>query len=252
MIKCDSKYVGQCTQTDSCLSSTIFVSKLDLDTLKNELLHRISDLRHEMLNINLSRSPMPNTPHSSHSQPTIPDTLPFPHSQSVSQVDDSQFLLLSSEPASQSNAPKIINENTYQCNDIEHSNHNNNQSKSNRKIVIAGDSLLHRLNSRKMKVNNIPSIRLTKRGDNLSETVSRLSVYIGKYNYQQLDTVLLAGTNDLSKRDVSPEDLIKELDDSITNLNDFRTLVRYFYVRYHQDLTTTTSIRKSVSSTNCW
>ena len=101
---------------------------------------------------------------SSHSQPTIPDTLPFPHSQSVSQEEDSQFLLLSNEPDPQSATPKIINENSYQFNDIKHPNHSNNQSKSNHKIVIAGDSLLHRLNSRKMKMNNIPSIRLTKEG----------------------------------------------------------------------------------------
>ena len=221
MIKCDSKYVDQCTKTDSCLSSTIFASKLDLDTLKSELMHKISDLRHEMLNINLSRFPMPNTLLSSHSQPTIPDTLPFLHSQSVSQVGDSQFLLLSSEPDPQSVAPKIINENSYQCNEMEHSNHNNNQSKSNCKIVIAGNSLLHCLNSGKMKVNNIPSIRLTKRGDNLSGTVSHLSAYIGKHNNQQLDIVLLAGTNDLSKHDVSPEDLMKERDDSITELKRF-------------------------------
>ena len=38
IIKCDSKYVDQCTQTDSCLSSIIFASKLDLDTLKSELM----------------------------------------------------------------------------------------------------------------------------------------------------------------------------------------------------------------------
>ena len=199
MIKCDSKYVDRCTQTDSCLSSIIFASKLYLDTLKSELMHKISDLRHEMLNTNLSRSPMPNTLLSSHSQPTISDTLPFLHSQSVSQVEDSRFLLLSSEPDPQSVALKIINENSYQCNEIEHSNHNNNQSKSNRKIVIAGDSLLHCLNSRKMKVNNIPSIRRTKRGDNLSGTVSCLSAYIRKHNNQQLDIILFAGTNDLSK-----------------------------------------------------
>ena len=252
MIKYNSKYVDQCTQTDSCLSSTYFASKLDLDNLKSDLIHRISDIRHEMLNTNLSRSSMANTLLSSHSQPTIPDTLHFPHSQSVSQVEDSQFLLLSSEPDPQSAGPKIINENSYQCNDIEHSNHNNNQSKSNHKIVIPSDSLLHRLNSRKMKVNNIPSIRLTKRGDNLSGVVSRLSAYIGKHNNQRLDIVLLAGTNDLSKRNVSPEDLMKELDDSITKLKRFSNVGHIFYVRYHQDLTTTTSIRKSVSSTNCW
>ena len=35
------------------------------------------------------------------------------------------------------------------------------------KIIIAGDSLLHRVNCRKMKVTNIPTVKLTKR-----ETVS--------------------------------------------------------------------------------
>ena len=229
IIKCDSKYVDQCTQTNSCLSSTIFASKLDLDTLKSELMHKISDLRHEMLNTNLSRSPMPDTLLSSHSQqPTIPDTSPFLHSQSVSQVEDSQFLLLSSEPDPQSVSPKIINQNSYQCSAIEHSNHNNNQSKSNPKIVIAGDSLLHCLNSRKMKVNNIPSIRLTKRGDNLFGSVSHLSAYIGKHNNQQLDIVLLAGTKDLSKRDVSLEDLMKEVDGSITKLKQFLNVGQIF------------------------
>ena len=44
MIKCDTKYVNQSTETDACLSNTIFASKLDLDTLKDELINRISDL----------------------------------------------------------------------------------------------------------------------------------------------------------------------------------------------------------------
>ena len=60
MIKCDIKYMNQSPETDACLSNTSFVSKLDLDTLKDELMNRISDLRQEMLNINLpSRSPVP-------------------------------------------------------------------------------------------------------------------------------------------------------------------------------------------------
>ena len=35
MIKCDTKYVNQSTETDACLSNTIFASKLDLDTLND-------------------------------------------------------------------------------------------------------------------------------------------------------------------------------------------------------------------------
>ena len=51
----------------------------------------------------------------------------------------------------------------------------NDQPKTNRKIVIAGDSLLHPINSRKMMVNKIPSVKLTKRGDNFSGMVFRLT-----------------------------------------------------------------------------
>ena len=51
MIKCDTKYVNHSTETDACLSGTSFASKLDPDTLKDELINRISDLRHEMLKI---------------------------------------------------------------------------------------------------------------------------------------------------------------------------------------------------------
>ena len=53
MIKCDIKYVNQSTETDACSSNAIFASKLDLDILKDELINRILDLRHEMLNANL-------------------------------------------------------------------------------------------------------------------------------------------------------------------------------------------------------
>ena len=91
MIKCDTKYVNQSTETDACLSNIIFAFKLDLDTLKDELINRISDLRHEMLNTDLlSRSPVPITLLSSHSQLTIPDTLSSTQSQSTSQSEESQ------------------------------------------------------------------------------------------------------------------------------------------------------------------
>ena len=59
MIKCNTKYVNQSTETDACLSNAIFASRLDLHTLKDELINRISDLRHEMLNTNL----LYNTPY---------------------------------------------------------------------------------------------------------------------------------------------------------------------------------------------
>ena len=59
-----------------------------------------------------------------------------------------------------------------------------------------------------MKVANIPTVKLTKKGDGLAGTVSRSHNFINK----DLDVVILAGTNDITKRDVSPESLIEELD----------------------------------------
>ena len=82
-----------------------------------------------------------------------------------------------------------------------------------------------------MTVNNIRSVKLTKRGDNLSGTVSRLTRYISKHSNAHLDIVLMAGTNDLFKCDVTPEDLIKELMIQSLLSNDFPTLDRYFYVK---------------------
>ena len=52
MIKIDDKSQSQSVQTDSCLSNTIFASKLDLDTLRAELLNKITDIRLEVLKAN--------------------------------------------------------------------------------------------------------------------------------------------------------------------------------------------------------
>ena len=41
------------------------------------------------------------------------------------------------------------------------------------KVLIAGDSLLHRMNESKMKVRDTPSVRLTKKGDILLELGQR-------------------------------------------------------------------------------
>ena len=211
MIKCDTKYVNQSTETDAYLSNTIFASKLDFDTVKDKLINRILDSRHEMLNTDLlSRSPIPIMLLSSHSQSTIPDTLSSTQSQSTSQSEDSQLPSQSSQFVTQPVSPSATLRNTNrepdEANDALNSNYNDDQPKTNLKIVIAGDSLLHRINSRKMMVNKIPSVKLTKRGDNLSGTVSRLTTYISKHSNILLDIVLMqACTNDLSKCDVTPE-----------------------------------------------
>ena len=79
-----------------------------------------------------------------------------------------------------------------------------------------------------MKVVNIPTVKLTKRGDSLAGTVSRSSNFISKHVKEHLDIVILAGTNDLTRRDVSPESPIEELDSSITELKQFLNLDNVF------------------------
>ena len=97
-----------------------------------------------------------------------------------------------------------------------------------RKIVVAGDSLLHQMNANKMSVDNITSVKLTKKGDNLSGSINRSKNYISRYGNDHIDLVLLAGTNDLANHKTSPEELIEELDKQITELKGFNNLGRIF------------------------
>ena len=46
------------------------------------------------------------------------------------------------------------------------------QPEKSRKIVVAGDSLLHRMNADKMSVDNITFVKLTKQGDSLSGSIN--------------------------------------------------------------------------------
>ena len=92
------------------------------------------------------------------------------------------------------------------------------------KIVIAGDSLLHRMNANKMSVNGISCQNLTKKGDSLGGSVYRSKQYISKLGNEHIDLVLLTGTNDLSNRSVSTEDLTDKLDEYISELNGFSNI----------------------------
>ena len=116
-----------------------------------------------MLNTDLlSRSSVPITLLSSHSQSTILDTLSSTQSQSTSQSEDFQLPSQSShfvtQPVSPSPTLRNTNREPDEANNALNSNHNDDQPETNRKIAIAGDSLLHRINSRKMMVNKIPSV----------------------------------------------------------------------------------------------
>ena len=89
------------------------------------------------------------------------------------------------------------------------------------KIVIAGDSLLHRNNANKMSVNGISCQKLTKKGHSLGGSVYRSKHYISKYGNEHIDLVLLAGMNDLSNYRVSLEGLMDKLDEYMSELKGF-------------------------------
>ena len=101
------------------------------------------------------------------------------------------------------------------------------EANSNRtKVILVGDSLLHRMNTKKMNVGNIPSIKLTKPGDTLEGSVCCARDYLSKH-CDHVFNVLLARINDLRKRKTSPKSLLEVLDDSIMNLKALVTCKTY-------------------------
>ena len=90
---------------------------------------------------------------------------------------------------------------------------------------------MHRMNTKKMNVGNIPGIKLTKPGDTLEGSVCRARDYLSKHCHQVCNIVLLAGTNDLRKRKCSPKSLLEALDDSINELKSFSNLQDIFLVK---------------------
>ena len=101
------------------------------------------------------------------------------------------------------------------------------------------------------KVGDIPSVKLTKKGDRLSGTIGRCRNFLSKHANEHIDLVLLAGTNDLASRHVSPEDLIKKLHESINELTEFHNLLGiYVYVNSLQGLTFIILMPRLLASTN--
>ena len=205
MLKIDSKSQSQSVQTDSCLSNTIFASKLDLDTLRAELLNKITDIRHEVLKATHTTKPSSVSLQQSQPQqffPSEPTSQQQLNVSSANQPKTCPEVNLSDETLAQMPvtsglvSPTVITSSETQVIQNTH------------KVLIAGDSLLHRMNASKMKVCDTPSVRLTKKGGSLAGTVARVKDYISRHQNVKADLVLLAGTNDLSSRSVSPEFLI--------------------------------------------
>ena len=141
MIKIDNKSQSQSVQTDSCLSNTIFALKLDLDTLRAELLNKITDIRHEVLKANHTTKPfsvsllqfLPSEPASQQqlnlSSANQPETCP--------EVNLSDETLAQMPVTSGLVSLTVITSSETQVIQNTH------------KVLIAGDSLLHRMNASK-------------------------------------------------------------------------------------------------------
>ena len=203
MLPCDNRLQNQEVQTDSCLSSTIFASKEDVENLKSDFESKLSVLREEFV----SKQCSPPIPVS-----YLPESLP-----------------ISSNPSSQISVDVI---NSAQSSQTSHQNEAVSTDKPHkeplRKILFVGNSLLHKMDVKKMKVSNIHSEKLTKRGDKLTGSMSRCWNYVAKHNDVIVDVVLQAGTNDLSNKHSCPEDLVNDLDSALTDLTHFSNVQHVF------------------------
>ena len=121
---------------DSCISSTIFA---DVENLNSEFESKLSVLREEFISKQCSPSIPVNC---------LPETLP-----------------ISSNPSSQVSIDVI---NSTQSSQTPHQNEavltDKPHKEQSRKIPFVGDSLLHRMDVKKMKVSDIHSVKLTKGG----------------------------------------------------------------------------------------
>ena len=213
MLETNTKFASQGIQTDTvtCLEGTLFTTKAEVENLKAEMLDRISALQQTLL-------PDPNQRNSSNPSEIISlsqQTQPSPSENPVCLVTPSTPLPL----------PSVHNVSIHE---LPQSSKMQSKPEKSHKIVVAGDSLLHRMNADKMSVDNITSVKITKKGDSLSGSIYRSKNYISKHANDHIDLVLLAGTNDLANRKTSPEELKEELDKQVTELKGFTNLGHIF------------------------
>ena len=95
-------------------------------------------------------------------------------------------------------------------------------------ILFAGDSLHNRMSIERMNVGNYRSVKLTKPGDSLDGTVNRVRNILSKHCNTKANVVVLAGTNDLSRRPTTPHKPLDELIDSVNELQKFKNIKTLF------------------------
>ena len=203
------------------------MSKSELDDLRTELFFKLSELKEE---VKTYTYPSCQPPSPALSSPCIssPDSTSVAADLQVSASASTSSEVDLSIPSSQKNESSLKNPSGVSSAENQAVDHNKSQRTNSRNIVIVGDSLLDRIQINKMKVGNIPAVKLTKRGDNLSNAISRCKHFASKHSDRLLDAVLLAGTNDLSDRRITHEKLIDKLDASLIELKQFSNVNQIF------------------------
>ena len=182
---------NQSHRDQSCQTNPIYgyASTEDLENVKNDLLCKIADIREEM---------------------KMAASVTYEERTSnTSSVD--RGTVTNQNGGSLSNPGKS----SQQCSDSD---------QPHRKYILASDSLLHRTQQAKMKVNDIPCVKLSKRGDDLQGTFHRITQYVTKNSKSNFDVVVLTGTDDLRKNQVTPEILCDKTIEEINNLRSFSNI----------------------------
>ena len=204
LFKADRFLSSSGTQTGLCIDSPT-ATLADLNVLKTQLLQKVAELRNDFLNVSTSQCVSPTV---------------------VGNVVDLRPINSEQTGLAEVFRTRPMNPPTIDLSYVE--DHEAVKRTKSRKILVASDSLLHRMNQSKMNVGNIESIKLTERGDNLEGTFHRTRNFVSRRAKTDFDIVVLAGTNDLSKRSVSPQSLIDKLKELIDDIKSFNNVQRIF------------------------
>ena len=157
------------TQTGLCIDSPT-ATLADLNVLKTQLLQKVTELRNDFLNVSASQCVSPTV---------------------VGNVVDLRPINSEQPGLAQVIRTRPMNPPTIDLSYVE--DHEAVERTKSRKILVAGDSLLHRMNQSKMNVGNIELIKLTERGDNLECTFHRTRNIVSWRAKTDSDIVVLAG-----------------------------------------------------------
>ena len=146
MLRCDNRLHDHEVQTDSCLSSTIFASEADVENLTSEFESKLSALGKNLYQNNVHLPFLLTIFLNLYQSPVIhllkyQSMLSIPHKALRRHIKMKLFQLT-------------------------------NLIRSRQEKLFVGHSLLHRMDVKKMKVSDIHSVKLTKKGDNLTGSMS--------------------------------------------------------------------------------